>query len=150
MSTPLQVGDWKINSNGMTGTLTIIDVSAAGIVSGKLSIPNLVGTIFGWWDEESQKLDFSIIIPAPSPPHAPPRNNPSKANKPPPSTSPPAGTPTQEAMQAFTGFLFEDQVRITGVSGETVYTLAGYSENFGSGGTSQQQSFGWYAQIGVE
>ncbi|MDA4118613.1 MAG: hypothetical protein OK455_09745 [Thaumarchaeota archaeon] len=146
--TPLQIGNWTINSNGRTGTLAISVVSPAGIVSGRISIPDLAGTILGWWDEESQRLDFSIVVRVPTPPA--PHNNPSSADNPPPATSPPAGAPTQEIMQVYVGFMFEDQVRISGVTGATVYTLAGYSENFGTGGTAQQQSFGWYAQIGVE
>jgi hypothetical protein len=151
---PLQVGYWTIVSNWLKGTLLIEAVSAQGVVSGKLDVPNLSDFISGWWDEESQRVDFSIAV-GPPPPHASsthgsPHAQPSPSGANPPDVPPPAGAPTQEAMQVFSGFLFEDRTRITGVSGSTVFTLAGYSESFGSGGTAQQQGFWWYAQIGVD
>ena len=53
--------------------------------------------------------------------------------------------------QAFTGFMFEDQYRMPGITGAVVFTLAGFVEEFTStgGAGAGRAVFGWYAQIGV-
>ena len=53
----------------------------------------------------------------------------------------------------FTGFLFPDQFRLTGITGGVVFTLTGYVESFTTAffnPTARRRTFGWYAQIGVE
>jgi hypothetical protein len=51
---------------------------------------------------------------------------------------------------AYTGFLFQDQFRMPGLTGSVVYTLSGYFESFSTGeGSADRPVFGWYAQIGV-
>jgi hypothetical protein len=110
--------------------LIIADVSASGEVSGVLAAPigspGVGGDVQGFWDEDSQRIVFTV------------------------STTVGGKPPALLTLHAiFTGFLFEDKVRITGVSGGTVYTLAGHFETFGEAPT-MQQSFGWYAQIGFE
>jgi len=58
------------------------------------------------------------------------------------------------AVQVYTGFLFQDQFRITGVTGSVVFMLAGYFQLFGKYGDlvgiARRNLFGWYAQIGLE
>jgi hypothetical protein len=57
---PLQLGNWRINSNGFEGNLVIESVSAAGAVTGSLN--TLTGNrIIGFWEESSQELTFSPI-----------------------------------------------------------------------------------------
>lgn len=83
------------------------------------------GPFVGFWDEASQKITFSAR----------------------------SGI-TGGSLQVFTGFLFEDQIRITNVTGGTVFTLAGFVERFEdppiSTLTGKRNVFGWYAQIGEQ
>ena len=57
-----------------------------------------------------------------------------------------------------TGYLFTDQVNLTGVVGSVIFTLAGVIDFFGTPSanlpgptpTAKRSSYGWYAQIGVD
>ena len=56
---PLQTGSWKINANGVLGTLAINSVDTQGNVQGALALAGLaIGPIAGFWDELSAKLTF--------------------------------------------------------------------------------------------
>lgn len=117
---PLQTGAWTINANGTVGQMRLDSVDPQGNVRGVYA----GGFPFlGFWDEASQRLTFAVTLSAPAP---------------------------GGLVQLYTGFLFEDQVRITGVTGGLVLTLAGYFEDFRPPATAKRSSFGWYAQIGVE
>jgi hypothetical protein len=54
-------------------------------------------------------------------------------------------------IQLFTGFLFEDQFRMPGIIGGTVFTLAGQFTGMGDINSVDvdRPIFGWYAQIGL-
>jgi hypothetical protein len=51
----------------------------------------------------------------------------------------------------FTAFLFQDQFRMPGIMGGSVFTLAGSFTGQMSGGVpdADRPVFGWYAQIGL-
>lgn len=54
--------------------------------------------------------------------------------------------------QAFVGYLAQDTFRMPGISGSTVFTLAGHFVDFSppaTGGRADRSVFGWYAQIGT-
>lgn len=121
---PLQTGTWTINVNGTVDQLGIINVDAQGALNGFLG----GGPFVGFWDEASQKITFSVrsgILGGGG-----------------------------GSLQVYTGFLFEDQVRITNVAGGTVFTLAGFFEQFEAPPiptlTGKRNVFGWYAQIGEQ
>ena len=60
-------------------------------------------------------------------------------------------TPTAPSSVVFRGCLFVDTMRISGVSGAVLYSLAGFYEGPpGLMGSAHQNVFGWYAQIGVD
>ena len=60
------------------------------------------------------------------------------------------GPPGFYDLEIFTAFLFEDQFRMPGIIGGTVYTLAGHYTDASSGVTDvDRPTFGWYAQIGL-
>ena len=50
-------------------------------------------------------------------------------------------------QQVYTGFLFRDTFRMPGITGSTVFTLAGHFTDFTA--SADKPIFGWYAQIGV-
>lgn len=50
--------------------------------------------------------------------------------------------------QSFTGFLFQDQFRMPGLTGSTVFTLVGSFQDF-TVTSGDRLVFGWYAQIGA-
>jgi hypothetical protein len=56
---PLQTGTWKINSNGVLGTLAISSVDPQGKVQGQLTFGGSSTAILGLWDEISAKLKFT-------------------------------------------------------------------------------------------
>jgi hypothetical protein len=123
MRMPLRTGKWKINSNGFVGELAIDSVDVGGNLSGTVLIDEpRFDEIRGFWDELSQKIMFQRIINPDDP----------------------------SSIQTYTGFLFEDPLRISGVGGYTAFTLAGYFEAFsGGGGFAKRALFAWYAQIGL-
>jgi hypothetical protein len=49
----------------------------------------------------------------------------------------------------FVGFLSQDQFRMPGITGSTVFTLAGHYVAFSAIGSADRSTFGWYAQIGT-
>ena len=123
---PLQSGGWEIIMNGKQGTLTIDSVDTPGSVTGTLrdgfgdSYP-----IIGRWDEAAKRLAFHTVstgIGAPSP---------------------------LNINLAFTGYLFRDTMRMPGLVGDIIYTLAGRYLAFSDAGTTDQHEFGWYAQISL-
>jgi hypothetical protein len=56
--------------------------------------------------------------------------------------------------RVFVGYLFTDQVNLTGVTGSIIFTLTGYVEHFNTSSpdkvSARKSVLGWYAQIGVE
>jgi hypothetical protein len=119
---PLQTGTWTIVSNGISGQLSVNDVGPSGNMTGTLTFGSYTIPIGGWWDDDSQRLAFAYG----------------------------ANGSTFQGLIVYTGFLFQDPNRFTGVRGPIAYTLAGY---FTSGPvnreTAEKHVFGWYAQIGV-
>lgn len=128
---PLPTGTWKINWNGHVGPLQILAVDPNGNVSGHLLAggagpePNCLG----FWDEDSQRLTFYADTGYAA-----------------------EGFPSE--VHVFTGYLFQDSISVAGVTGSTIFSLAGYSEGFTGtstfGNTARKSLLGWYAQIGVE
>ena len=124
---PLETGTWTINANGQLGQLNISSVVPSGNLSGTIYVGGVTpvdpSTFQGFWDETSQKITFGLT------------------------------DVLHNGFQVYTGFLFQDQIRITGVTGSVVFTLAGYVQIFGAVGglssTARRSLFGWYAQIGV-
>jgi hypothetical protein len=98
-----------------------------GLVSGTLVV-GINFPILGFWDEDGQKIVFQVFSPS-----------------------------GQGATQVYTGFMFTDQLRLAGIIGGTVFTLAGYFQVLPSGAippsfiqaTANKYEFAWYAQIGV-
>ena len=58
---PLQLGEWKMNSNGIQFTYLINTVDAAGHVTGYLNLAPETDRITGFGDETSQELTFSPV-----------------------------------------------------------------------------------------
>ena len=59
----LTTGQWEIHENGYVGTLTIDNVGADGIVTGRLQVsPNPPHTITGLYNERTGNLTFYRII----------------------------------------------------------------------------------------
>jgi hypothetical protein len=55
-----------------------------------------------------------------------------------------------DRAQVYTGFLFQDQFRMPGITGAVVFTLTGFIETPSpAGGSAARSVYGWYAQIGV-
>lgn len=120
---PLQLGNWQLNLNGVPGTLTISSVDAQGNVAGTITGgPSFPGIqASGFWNELAQELTVWVVAIAGG------------------------------VSPVFRGCLFPDTMRISGVSGAVLYTLAGlYELPPGHGGSAHQNVFGWYAQIGVD
>jgi hypothetical protein len=130
---PLETGTWILNASGIQLQLEIVSVDVRGNVVGILSSPGEPLRVFGFWDEGAQKLVFQVF------------------------GVPPSGVISSGgAIYVFTGFLFTDQFRLTGVTGSVVFTLSGYFEVLPAPdqigvirATSEKCLFGWYAQIGV-
>jgi hypothetical protein len=128
---PLQIGTWKTNAGGTLGQLVIAGVDVGGNVAGTLTgLPGVSLTLGlgGYWDESSQRVTFLV------------------------DTSQEKGFPMESLV--FTGYLFEDSVSVAGVTGSTIFTLAGFFSGFfvasTYGITALKSQGGWYAQIGVE
>ena len=119
---PLQTGSWTINTSGNVGEVVITGVDASGNLNGTLSIAGLPpAPTIGYWDEITQEISFWASI----------------------------GLGGDIAM--YTGHLFADSMRIGGISGAVVYTLAGTARLTSVlGGSARRHLFGWYAQIGVD
>ncbi|MBV8364445.1 MAG: hypothetical protein JO033_01095 [Acidobacteriaceae bacterium] len=118
---PLPIGDWRINSSGVLGTLSIAKADTAGNVFGTLSssgfkTPSVA--VLGFWDELTAKLTFMA-----------------------------SGAVSANNTRTYTGFLFPDKHRMPGIEGGSVSTLVGFYEDFTSA-TTDRIAFGWYAQIG--
>src|SRR5213080_4475530 len=73
----LKIGDWKINDNGVEGTLRIIRVDENGEVVGAITgSVDGAGALRGTWDETSKTLTFAcpmppVVIPQGAPPPPP-------------------------------------------------------------------------------
>ena len=83
--------------------------------------PSVTGTLFGKsligvWDETAQKLSFCI------------------------------NDPSVNLKELYTGFLFQDQFRMPGIIGGTVFTLVGPLTNI----LARPENRSWYAQIGLQ
>jgi hypothetical protein len=131
---PLETGAWTIKASGSTGQLIIekVDVNT-GRVDGVLTLGGIAFNLSGIWNEASQKLTFQVSSQNPQP------------------TAQELG-----AFQFYEGFLFTDQLRLFGIVGSVVFTLAGHFQvvipRAVQGlipATSQKSRLGWYAQIGV-
>jgi hypothetical protein len=122
---PLQTGQWRLILDGRLTSLSIKSINA-GQVAG-----NIDGLDFAFdaafWDEDAQKL---MVVQNPNP-----------------------APPTRVPPRIFVGYLFTDQVNLTGVTGSVIFTLTGYVEHFAEsqseGITARKSVVGWYAQIGV-
>jgi hypothetical protein len=131
---PLKTGIWTINSRGTIGKLRIDGVDSNGAVRGNLVIGGGSLHLEGFWDEDLQKLTFSCY-----------RNVTHRTTT--------EGSQLPDELQLwglYVGLLFEDPVRITGVSGRKIFSLAGYFESFGSWLVTRHRRSGWYAQIGED
>lgn len=135
---PLQIGTWTINSNGVLGQVVITSVDSAGNLNGTLIWGAGVAPvpIQGFWNELSQEISFGLAVNY---------------------VVPPSTTLAPVFWALFTGYLFIDQMRMAGISGAVVYTLAGSFQasgiNFGPAsniGSARRHVFAWYAQIGVD
>jgi hypothetical protein len=122
---PLPTGAWMMNSNGNAGTLIIDAVDLHG------NLTDLNGNSTG---------ALRLLGGLPSPGEI--RGFWDEASQ--KLTFLTIGGPGD----AYTGFLFQDQFRMPGITGSVVFTLAGYFESFQKG-TADRPVFGWYAQIGV-
>lgn len=129
---PLPLGEWKINSNGLEGTLLITGVSPEGLVSGSLNVVIGADGITGFWDETAHELTFALI-PGGFPPEDP---NP----------------PTLPIF--YKGFLYNTPpAPLPGQ--DIVWTLAGFFQLVDTSGTilipgkahARRNVFGWFAQI---
>lgn len=126
---PLETGAWMLIANGQSGQIIISSVVPSGNLSGTMYVPGVTpgetSTIQGFWDQTSQKITFGL-------------------------------TDVQlNVFQVYTGSLFQDRFRITGVTGSVVFTLSGCFRSFQGSmgslvGSARRHTFGWYAQIGVE
>lgn len=69
LSMALKLGDWKLNLNGLEGTLSLKSVDVSGSVTGTLSIPisGAMSTheVVGLWDETSRKISLTFV-PSPT------------------------------------------------------------------------------------
>jgi hypothetical protein len=131
---PLKIGSWTVNTGGTVGKLSIDEIDSGNTVSGTLDNGDGPMQIEGFWDEDSQRLVFSCSRKVAGPALAEKLQLPEEL----------------QLMGIYTGFLFEDPVRITGLAGRRVYSLVGYFEPFGSWQTTRQHTSGWYAQIGLD
>lgn len=121
---PLQSGTWTINASGNMGKLEISDVDALGNITGSLTVgsfgPSFVTT--GTWDEAAQRLAFHVYV---------------------------GDASSGFRIQAYTGFLFKDSLRMPAITGGVVFTLVGSFQSFRPPANADQFQFGWYAQLGV-
>ncbi|MBV9700155.1 MAG: hypothetical protein JO078_08525 [Candidatus Eremiobacteraeota bacterium] len=115
---PLPTGQWKINANGAIGTLSISSVDTAGNVQGTLMFPGIASTPILGFWDE---ISARLMFEF---------------------------STTTTAGYAYTGYLSNDQYRMPGLIGGTIYTLTGFYEVYGGIANSDRFVFGWYAQIG--
>lgn len=126
---PLQLGNWRINSNGFEGYLSIESVSAAGAVTGSLN--TLTGNrIIGFWEESSQELTFSPLAEG--------------------------GNGIMILPVFYKGYLFNTPANPQ-PGQDFVCTLAGFLQLIGDAGAlipiqnvnAKRNIFGWHAQISI-
>ena len=121
---PLPTGTWTLNHSGNVDSLAISAVDVSGGVTGILNAFNAASPILGLWDEALQRLTFQVSVVV---------------------------GPVKQTF-VFTGYLFQDTISITGLTGSTIFTLAGNLAGVQPtlGITAQKPMSGWYAQIGVD
>jgi hypothetical protein len=131
---PLETGTWMIIANGQSGQLIISSVVSSGNLSGTMYVPGVTPGEPSTIQGFWDETSQKITFGL---------------------------TDVLNVFQVYTGFLFQDRFRITGVTGSVVFTLAGCFQTFtvqGSIGslvgsvavTARRHTFGWYAQIGVD
>jgi len=126
---PIPLGTWQANVGGTRQALVIRSVETTGRVTGEITTAPFPVPLLGVWDEDAQKLTFVLIRPIDG---------------------------GRFVSGGFgTGYMFIDSVNLTGVSGSSIFTLAGRLEIFPSLGfgpalSARRSEFGWYAQLGLQ
>lgn len=140
LSTPIPLGLWNIQSNGLHGTMNITSIDAEGILQGSISLypfqsPN--DPIKGYYDKNGDRITFVRTI-----------------------------NPNATDMEVYTGYKFSNTIAdcISGTGPGSCYQysiLAGTFQSFTNNQTngtpsylvhpnSERNTFGWYSSYIAE